>query len=461
MGLIVPDVSSTTGPTYATQVNTSLNTIDSHNHTSGQGNQVPASGLNINADLSFGGFNATSLRSSRYSAQSTVLSLGTDLGCVYVVGVDLYYNDVNGNNVRITQNGSLAAANGSISNLTAPASAAYVSVSGTFVWQSDTNVAANLDARNVILRNSTASSNGLTLSPPAAMGSNYTITFPSVPGSQSFMTIDASGNIAAPITYANGITASNIANATITTAKIASGTIALSNINSSSAFPSIVYQEITANGNFVVPNTTSILAVVVGGGGGGAGGAAGGAGRGGGGGGSGSNPILVNLLVTPGETLGINIGSAGAAGAGGAGGNVGTQSYIARGATKIAISGPGSGGSAGSGTSGGAGASSTYNGSTLSVGGGAGGGSGASGSGGSDGFYGVAGGGGVAGAGHGGGGGGGAGLGAGGDGGVGNANAGNASNYGAGGGGGGGSATGGNGGNGGAGYVRISWVQWG
>lgn len=223
MGLTIPTVSQEPGPTYAIDINTSLSLIDAHNHTTGQGVQIPSSGLNINSDLTFAGYNATNLRSSRYSPQGAVLATASDVGCVYLVGVDLYCNDGNGNNIRITQSGGLAGTNGSISGLTAPASATYVPLNSTFVWQSGVTIAATMDMRSAILRNSSAGSKGLTLSPPAALAADATITFPNIPGAKSFMTIDAAGNIEAQAAYSAGLTTSNIASNTILASNVLAG----------------------------------------------------------------------------------------------------------------------------------------------------------------------------------------------------------------------------------------------
>jgi hypothetical protein len=208
MGLTVPEVSVTPGPTYASEVNLSLSVIDQHTHSPGSGVQITPSGLNINSDLPFQNNNATGLRTSRYTPQGAPItgSSSQDVGCVYVAGVDLYYNDGSGNQIRMTQSGGVAGATGSIAGLTAPASATYVSVSNTFVWQSDVNTAANLDARNLILRNSAASSFGLTLQPPAAMSGNLALTLPGLPGATSFVTLDSSGNFNGNVPIAGGIT---------------------------------------------------------------------------------------------------------------------------------------------------------------------------------------------------------------------------------------------------------------
>jgi hypothetical protein len=44
MNLSLPTVSVTIGPTWATQLNTALETVDVHDHTSGKGVQVPLPG---------------------------------------------------------------------------------------------------------------------------------------------------------------------------------------------------------------------------------------------------------------------------------------------------------------------------------------------------------------------------------------------------------------------------------
>ena len=210
MGLNLPIPGVDPGPDYALNINASFGTLDSHNHSNGQGVQINPSGLNINSDLSFISNNAINLRTARFVSQSSTLSLATDLDCLYVVGVDLYYNDGSGNKVRITQSGGVAGSPGSISNLSSPASASYVSANSTFVWQSATSTSANLDAASVILRNLSASSYGLTLSPPT-LTSNYTLTLPLVPSSQSFLAVDTSGNITNYAPVANGITRNNLA----------------------------------------------------------------------------------------------------------------------------------------------------------------------------------------------------------------------------------------------------------
>lgn len=196
MALPVPVVNTDPGPDYASNVNLCLGVIDSHNHSPGYGVPVTPSGLLINADLSFGINNATTLRSVRFSSQGSVISGASDLDCLYVVAKDLYYNDGSGNQVRITQSGAVAGSPGSISGLSSPASAAYSSSTSTFIFQSAANTPANIDGGSFIFRDITANSFGITMSAPASLAANYSLTlFPSLPGGRVAVTVDSSGNL--------------------------------------------------------------------------------------------------------------------------------------------------------------------------------------------------------------------------------------------------------------------------
>lgn len=135
MSLIVPEVLVTTGPTYATQVNTALDVIDAHDHSPGSGVRITPSGLNINADLPFNQFSATNLKSVSLSAQVSA-SIGN--GAVYRVADDLFYKRGDGTVIQITTAGGVSSAGvGSITGLVAPASATYTALSQTFGWFSD------------------------------------------------------------------------------------------------------------------------------------------------------------------------------------------------------------------------------------------------------------------------------------------------------------------------------------
>lgn len=245
MSLPIPTVGQEAGPQYGFDINSSLYLIDSHDHSPGKGVQITPNGLNINSNLDMIGNILTNAASVNFESQSGTAGLNS----IYEKGVDLYFVDGNGNDVRITQSGGVAGTPGSIANLVPPASASYVSGSSTFVWQSNTNIAANMDMGAALLRNLSPNSTfALTLQPPAALSSNYTITLPVLPVSSSFLTIDPSGNMASSPSLTGGITTSmigdlqvtnaKIANTTITAAKIANATITTAQIASATITPS-------------------------------------------------------------------------------------------------------------------------------------------------------------------------------------------------------------------------------
>lgn len=201
MFLRVPAVGNEQGPDYALDINYDLlSVIDTHDHTAGKGVQITPAGININSLLSLNNNFLTDIAGLTLLAQSVVPAINT----IYQSGDDLFFVDGIGNNIRITQSGGVAGSPGSISNLTPPASVNYVSGSQTFVFQSNVNTAANLDAGSILLRNLSPNSTfAVTLNAPAGLSNNYSLTLPQLPLQQSFMTLDASGNMAAPWTVDN------------------------------------------------------------------------------------------------------------------------------------------------------------------------------------------------------------------------------------------------------------------
>lgn len=198
MNMPIPVVGVAPGPEWASSINSCFLIVDQHNHTPGYGVPIVSAAINVNADLLINQFNLTLVKSLRFYPQVTPLAGPSDLGCNYVSGVDLYFNDGNGNQVRITQSGGVAGSPGSIASLASPASATYVSATPAFVWQSDVNTPANLDCGSVVIRNILANSKGCTLSCPAALGANYSLVLPLLPASTKIMALDASGNLSAP-----------------------------------------------------------------------------------------------------------------------------------------------------------------------------------------------------------------------------------------------------------------------
>lgn len=240
MSLVLPTVSSTIGPLWASELNSALTVIDAHNHAAGMGQQISPSGLDISSDLSFQSNNATLLRSVRLAPQAAALAVGTDLRCIYAIAGDLYYNNASGTSVQITSGGSVAGTSGSIGNLVSPAHADYVSLSTEFAFSSAAgDTPANISGASLRLRNISLASKSVTLQAPGALAADYNVIFPAaLPASQKIMTLDNSGNIAAAYVTDNttlevssnnlrikalGVDTAQIAASAVTSAKLATG----------------------------------------------------------------------------------------------------------------------------------------------------------------------------------------------------------------------------------------------
>lgn len=201
MSLTEPTVGGTLSPSWALILNANFTTLDQHNHAPGSGVPITPAGLNISSDLSFLQNNATNLRTARFSPISLGSLTGADTDCILVSGVDFYVVDGNGNQIRLTQSGGIAGTPGSISGLASPASATYVALTDTFVWQSGSNIAANMDAATYILRYPSTgypspSGDYIALQAPSSLASGFAITFPAaLPSVNSFLTINSAGQL--------------------------------------------------------------------------------------------------------------------------------------------------------------------------------------------------------------------------------------------------------------------------
>lgn len=201
MGLTVPVVSTTTGPQYASQVNVSLETIDSHDHTSGNGVQVPSAGIGIDADLPFNGFSPSGMASAKFQDQATPTSAN---GYFYMSGGDSYwYNITNATSVQITSGSSVVGAVGNITGLTTPAEADSTAQTGTsaqdgyFSWYQNKALgqfAKMLSGPVLIFDTASGVTNSVQLKSPASLPSSFAITLPSaLPEATLPLNISATG----------------------------------------------------------------------------------------------------------------------------------------------------------------------------------------------------------------------------------------------------------------------------
>lgn len=259
MYLVLPTIGVDSGLVWEQAFDSNALTVDQHNHTSGYGVQVPPAGLNINSDLTFNNNSPIALKSAVFTAQSSLATLKS----VYVIGNDLYYNDGASNVVRITSGGSVNATSSGISSGSATASF----VSSVLVVNSASNTPANIQAGSFLLGNNVASSHFLTLSPPSAMASSFTLVLPNIPASTLPVTLDSSGNfgtgqIATAQIANNAVTAAQIANNTITATQIANNTITATQIANGTVTQTQVSTAFITSGVYT-PSASSVSNITI------------------------------------------------------------------------------------------------------------------------------------------------------------------------------------------------------
>lgn len=247
MGMDLPTVGITIGPTWASNLNTALLKVDSHDHTSGNGSLIPTNGLNINADLSFGGYNLITARSVRLSPQGSALALALDKECVYSVNGSLYYNNSSGTAVQITSGAGLNLASvgtigGDYGGVGVNATVTYNNTSKTYNFLQAAAQTAKMAAGEYLLYETATSTNAVSLKSPASLATSYSVTFPAtVPGATKFLRMTSAGVIQNDMDVDNstveisgstvrvkalGITSNELAASSVVNAKIADGTIA-------------------------------------------------------------------------------------------------------------------------------------------------------------------------------------------------------------------------------------------
>ena len=205
MNLDLPTPAVSEGPEWANSVNEAFEVIDSHDHSSGSGQQVTPAGISINAPLEFNSQNVTELGKAQYTAQQSVLTGAGHIRSTWF-GPDgeAYITDGAGNAVQLTLGGFVtsATASGNITGVAGTqAEIRYTNATSQFALLSNggTNTAAHLDVAQVKLRTTTpGDSVYLTLARSPSQAGNYTLTLPqALPGATSVVQLGAAGQLTA------------------------------------------------------------------------------------------------------------------------------------------------------------------------------------------------------------------------------------------------------------------------
>jgi hypothetical protein len=203
MFLTEPAIGVSLSPNWAQLLNADMGIIDSHNHTPGSGVQIPPSGLDINANLTFQGNSAINLNYVSFLSAVTVTP--PDLS-IWVNGTDLFYTDSSGNTIQLTKNHQPNTSTGNIQGLpstpTGGAGISWINATSTFVFSQDSGApGANIDIGSLIIRYPgsypSPSGNYIALEAPSTLATGYAITLPAaLPASTNLVTLNSSGQLA-------------------------------------------------------------------------------------------------------------------------------------------------------------------------------------------------------------------------------------------------------------------------
>lgn len=169
-------------PQWGQLLNENFETLDSA--VPSASNPLTPDLLNINQDVDFNGWAATHLKLTSYEDQDSALS-SAFLSCLYFAGGEFFINDGAGNDVQMTNNGSVNAAAGNIGNLPSTPSGAALNwnqseLSFDFLGAGGVaNPMANVRMKTLTLTaDNYAPTNSVTLKVSGLLASVYDLTLP-------------------------------------------------------------------------------------------------------------------------------------------------------------------------------------------------------------------------------------------------------------------------------------------
>ena len=207
-----PAVGTTTSPTWATNLNTTIDAVDDHDHSTNKGIRITPAAINVNADMEFNQNSASELKNLIFDSSVTA---ATTSYSIYQASGNMYWRNGSGTAVQVTSGGAVNAGAGSISGMTGTdAGAAYTDGSKTFNFftdsgNSDYGKMAHADLLLFTYTNdNVADVNYITLvCSAAASGSSGTITVPAETGTL----LSTATNFAGAINIATSNSNNNIA----------------------------------------------------------------------------------------------------------------------------------------------------------------------------------------------------------------------------------------------------------
>ncbi len=194
LSLTLPTVSSTVGPTYATQVNAAIQTVADQFSTK----LTPAS-LNINATLDINSQIVENIDQLEFDDHGAAL---TTARTIYFENDDAYIVDGSNNSVRITASGALnISATGAFGGdyTSSDAIATFTTATTLYKFLSDdspSELYAGVNVGDIRLHEKGNFTNYVAFVSPASLATSYTVKLPAaVPASKSVVQMDTNGDL--------------------------------------------------------------------------------------------------------------------------------------------------------------------------------------------------------------------------------------------------------------------------
>lgn len=212
MGLSKPTLAGDSS-TWDDQINASLDLIDTHNHTTGAGVQIPAGGLNLTTDLTLNGTCAlTNAKALAFTTQASY-TVSKSLWVKTSDG-ELYWRNASGTDVKMTSGGTLniAIVGGIVGDYAASAAAVYYDDSAQAYRFLEAAPSPNSWSRVQcgdldLYEHASGIANRVRISSPVGLAASYALTLPAaLPGSTQLLQVSSAGAITASNTVANAAT---------------------------------------------------------------------------------------------------------------------------------------------------------------------------------------------------------------------------------------------------------------
>lgn len=216
-----PAVDAQPGPTWAEDLNTDLDTIDSHDHTAGNGVKVPSAGINVDAALEFNDNSATELGSTDYTPV-TAATTAAKTTALYVDSSDneLYWRTSASAAVKVTSGTSLniAAVGGFTQDYGAGAEEAqYIDADKLYKFLQGTgpDFWAGVSAGDLrVYEKASGISNYVELTSPGSLGASVSLTLPgALPSETESVSMTSAGVLAADGAHGERVLGLSVADA--------------------------------------------------------------------------------------------------------------------------------------------------------------------------------------------------------------------------------------------------------